>query len=180
MTRDDLRRFCALDIDFYSIGLMEPGVPQEPYFCDPPEGEQVGRTGCDGVHFILLPGDERVYCVDPAMGEEGTYVLPVAESFRQFLSFALFCGGADPIAQIWWLSRPRFDALAAEDRQTGWPERDAALEAVAGAFDLEPADPYDAVKALQGAFDPSALRFSAEYYDTLGLERPGSSSPHQK
>ena len=179
-TREDLRRFSQLPIDFDAISLAEPGVPQAPYFCDPLEREHVGRTGCDGVHFILLPGDERVFCVDPAMGEEGTYVLPVAEDFRQFLSFVLFCGGSDPIAQIGWLSRPRFDALVAENRQTEWPERDAALEAVAGAFGLEPADPYDAVKALQGAFDPSELCFSDEYYDTLGLERPGSSSPHQK
>ena len=106
MTRDDLARFAALPIDHEAIGLMEPGVPQEPYFCDPVGGEPVGRIGCDGVHFILLPGDERVFCVDPAMGEPGTYVLPVAEDLRQFLSFVLYCGDASPIAQIWWLSRP--------------------------------------------------------------------------
>ena len=171
-TREDLKRFCALETDFGAIGLMEPGVPQAPYFCDPPEGEQVGRTGCDGVHFILLPGDERVYCVDPAMGEEGTYVLPVAEDFRQFLSFVLFCGGSDPIAQIGWLSRPRFDALVAENRQTEWPERDAALSAVAAAFALTGEDPYETVRVLQAAFDPAGLRFSEEYYDVLGLEPP--------
>ena len=71
MTRDDLARFAALSIDHEAIGLIEPGVPQEPYFCDPVGGEPVGRIGCDGVHFILLPGDERVFCVDPAMGEIG-------------------------------------------------------------------------------------------------------------
>ena len=172
MTRDDLARFAALPIDHEAIGLMEPGVPQEPYFCDPVGGEPVGRIGCDGVHFILLPGDERVFCVDPAMGEEGTYVLPVAEDFRQLLSFVLFCGGSDPIAQIGWLSRPRFDALVAEGRRTEWPERDAALSAVAAAFALTGEDPYETVKALQAAFDPAGLRFSEEYYDVLGLEPP--------
>ena len=172
-TRGDLKRFCALEIDFGAIGLMEPGVPQPPCFCDPAAREDVGRIGCDGVHFILLPGDEKVYCVDLAMGEPGTYVLPVAEDFRQFLSFLLFCGGANPISQIWWLSRPRFEALLEEERQADWPERDAALQAVAVAFALEGADPYEQVKALQAAFDPSKLTFSEEYYDTLGLERPG-------
>ena len=171
-TRDDLARFAALPIDHEAIGLMEPGVPQEPYFCDPVDREDVGRLGCDGIHFILLPGDERVFCVDPAMGEPGTYVLPVAEDFRQFLSFVLFCGGASPIAQIWWLSRSRFDALLTEDRRTAWPERDAALGAVSAAFGLEAADPYEAVKELQAGFDPTCLRFSAEYYDILGLEGP--------
>ena len=172
MTRDDLARFAALPIDHEAIGLMEPGVPQEPYFCDPVGGEPVGRIGCDGVHFILLPGDERVFCVDPAMGEPGTYVLPVAEDFRQFLSFVLYCKDASPVAQIWWLSQSRFDDLVEEERQTGWPERDAALEAVAAAFGLESAAPYEAVKELQADFDPACLRFSAEYYDTLGLEDP--------
>ena len=57
MTRDDLARLRALDIDFESIGLLEPGVSQEPYFCTPLGAEHVGRTGCDGVHFVLLPGD---------------------------------------------------------------------------------------------------------------------------
>lgn len=32
MTREDLARFAALPIDFGAIGLLEPGVPQEPIF----------------------------------------------------------------------------------------------------------------------------------------------------
>ena len=111
------------------------------------------------------------------MGEPGTYVLPVAEDLRQFLSFVLYCGDASPIAQIWWLFRPRFDALLEEGWQTAWPQRDAALETVAAAFGLESADPYEKVKALQAGFDPACLRFSAEYYDILGLEGPEREEP---
>ncbi|HIR19446.1 MAG TPA: hypothetical protein IAB33_04065, partial [Candidatus Pelethomonas intestinigallinarum] len=96
---------------------------------------------------------------------------------RQFLSFVLYCGDASPIAQIWWLSRPRFDALLEEGWQTVWPQRDAALEAIAAAFGLESADPYEKVKALQASFDPACLRFSAEYYDILGLEGPEREEP---
>lgn len=33
-------------------------------------------------------------------------------------------------------------------------------------------DHYAAVRAMQAAFDPSALLFSHEYYDVLGLENP--------
>ena len=177
MTRDDLARFAALPIDHEAIGLMEPGVPQEPYFCDPVGGEPVGRIGCDGVHFILLPGDERVFCVDPAMGEPGTYVLPVAEDLRQFLSFVLYCGDASPIARSWCLRRPRFDALGGGGWQPGSRERAAAREAIAAAFGLESADPYEKVKALQTGFDPACLRFSPEYYDILGLEGPEREGP---
>lgn len=177
MTRDDLRRFSALNIDFESIGLMEPGVAQEPYFCTPLEAEPVGRLGCDGIHFVLLPNDERVFCVDPAMGEPGTYVLPVAENFRSFLSYILFCRDANPISEIWWMTEEQFRLSLQEDEQASWPDCEAffekkrqALDVIQETFDLEPADPYAPVRALQQKFDPVCLSFSEEYYDVLGLE----------
>lgn len=178
MTRDDLKRFCALDIDFEAIGLMEPGVPQEPYFCDPVEREEVGRLGCDGIHFILLPGDERVFCVDPSMGEIGTYVLPVGSDFREFLSFVLYCKDASPLSQIFWMGEERFNQCLNEDETARWPgceeffaRKQAALDTIASAFQLKAVSPYPKVKALQAAFDPSILNFSDEYYDILGIER---------
>lgn len=180
MTRDDLMRFRALDIDFDSIGLLQSGADDFAYFCTPADAEYVGRIGCDGVHFILLPGDERVFCVDPAMGEEGKFVLPVASDFREFLSFVLYCGDANPLSQIWWLSEERFGELAAEDaaaRQGGelvefFAAKDKALKIIAMEFSLTAVEPFKKVEALQVAFDPSGLNWSDEYYDVLGLERP--------
>ncbi len=178
MTRDDLKAFRALDIDFESIGLLQSGAEDFAYFCTPADAEFVGRIGCDGVHFILLPGDERVYCVDPAMGEEGKYVLPVAGDFRKFLSFVLFCRDANPLSQIWWMTEEQFRNLLAEDAAAGWPgseeyfsKKDAALAKIAEAFGIAAIEPYMRVKVLQAAFNPSALNFSDEYYDTLGIER---------
>lgn len=180
MTRDDLKRFRALDIDFDPIGLLQDGADDFAYFCTPVGAEYVGRIGCDGVHFILLPGDERVFCVDPGMGEEGKYVLPVASDLREFLSFVLYCRDANPISQIWWMPEERFPEFAAEDaaaREKGdmaefFAAKDAACAAIAGTFGIAPVEPYRKVKALQTAFDPSTLNFSDEYYDVLGLERP--------
>ena len=180
MTRDGLKRFQALDIDFDAIGLLQDGADDFAYFCTPVDAEFVGRIGCDGVHFVLLPGDERVFCVDPAMGEEGSYVLPVGEDFREFLSFLLYCRDANPLSQIWWMDEARFREFAAEDaaaRASGdmaeyFVRKDAALAVIAGAFGLAPADPFDKVKAMQAAFDPAGLSWPDEYYDTLGLENP--------
>ncbi len=178
MTRDDLKAFRALDIDFDSIGLLQSEAEDFAYFCTPADAEYVGRIGCDGVHFILLPGDERVYCVDPAMGEEGKYVLPVAGSFREFLSFVLFCQDANPLSQIWWMTEEQFRNLLAEDAAASWPgseeyfaKKEAALAKIAEAFGVAPIEPYARAKVLQAAFNPSALNFSDEYYDTLGIER---------
>ena len=177
MTRDDLARLRALPIDLSALGLEQGELT--PYFCTPVGAEPVGAIGCDGVHFVLLPGDERVYCVDPSMGEIGTFVLPVGADLRQFLSFVLYCRDANPISQIWWMTGERFRDLLREDAAASWPgceaffaKKDAALSAVAAAFGLAPADPFEKVKALQAAFDPSVLRFSGEYYDVLGLEPP--------
>lgn len=190
MTRDDLRRFRALDIDFGAVGLLQDGGEDFAYFCTPVDAEYVGRIGCDGVHFVLLPGDEQVFCVDPAMGEEGKYVLPVGEDFREFLSFLLYSHDANALSQIWWMDEARFREMLRQDAEQDWPGCDMApdpeylaknaqaLAEIARAFGLTPADPFGPVKAMQAAFDPSVLRFSDEYYDILGLENPwGGTAP---
>lgn len=115
----------------------------------------------------------------PRYGEPGTYVLPVATDFREFLSFVLYCRDANPLSQIWWLTEERFRELLEEDKRAVWPGcetffagKQTALERIARAFDLAPAAPYQQVKALQAAFDPTIMKFSNEYYDVLGLEYP--------
>ena len=186
MTRDDLRRFRALDIDFDSIGLIQGGEDDFAYFCTPVDAELVGRIGCDGVHFILLTGDERVFCVDPSMGERGTYVLPVAGDFREFLSFVLYCQDANPLSQIYWMTRKQYEELAAEDAAARENEymakffegKDKALAAIQKEFDLTPVDPFKKIKAMQKKFDPAILNFSEEYYDTVGYERPEEEIVH--
>ena len=180
MTRDDLKCFRALDIDFDSIGLLQDWADDFAYFCTPTDAEYVGRIGCDGVHFVLLPGDERVFCVDPAMGEEGKFVLPVGSDFREFLSFVLCCQDASPLSQIWWLTQERFQTFSLENaaarQEAGnadfFAKKDSALAQIAKKFSLTPAEPFEKIKALQTEFDPSGLNFSDEYYDVLGIERP--------
>jgi len=178
MSRDDLQKLAALEVDWESIGLLEPGVFQEPYFCTPLKAEYVGRLGVDGIHFVLLPGDERVFCVDPSMGEIGTYVLPVAKDLREFLSFLLYCRDANPLSQVYWLSKERFDRLLNEAAAAVWPGSDAffarqeqTLAEIARIFELKAQEPYDRIKSIQAAFAPSVLRFSEEYYEITGAER---------
>lgn len=175
-----MKRFRALDINFDSIGLLQSGADGFAYFCTPVDAEFVGRIGCDGVHFILLPEDERVFCVDPSMGERGTYVLPVASDFREFLSFILYCQDANPLSQIYWLTRKEYQELAAEDAAARkneyqakfFEEKDKTLSMIVKEFGLTPVDPFKKVKAMQAKFDPAILNFSEEYYDAVGYERP--------
>lgn len=178
-SREAMVRFYGLEIHYDSVGLFPPSRNDVPYFCTPVGAEWAGSLGVDGIHFVLLPGDERVFCVDPSMGEPGAYVLPVASDFREFLSFVLFCRDANPLSQIHWMTGERFRQLLREDAKARWDgceeffaKKAAALEAVSAAFGLEPADPYEKVKAMQAAFDPDGLVFSDEYYDVLGLDSP--------
>lgn len=180
MTRDDLRAFHELDIDFSAIDL-DWGGEFVRYFCTPEDAEWVGSIGCDGVHFVLLPEDERVYCVDP-WGGEGEMVLPVGENFREFLSFVLYARSATPLTEIRRLDEAGFRRMLEENAERACSDEEwmgelaakteAALAAVAGRFGLTPVDPFEKVKAMQEEFDPSILNFSDEYYDVLGLENP--------
>ena len=66
MTRDDLKIFQSLEVDHSAIGL-EPAGAESACFCTPVGAEVFAGLGCDGVHFVLLPGDERVFCVEPSL-----------------------------------------------------------------------------------------------------------------
>lgn len=175
MTREAFKRFLALDIDHSVIGMEQERDPQ-PYFCTPVGAEQIGALGVDGIHFVLLPEDERVFCVDPSMGEVGSYVLPVASDFSTFLSYLLFCKDANVLSQLHWMNEQQYWELLEEDKNTVWPgseefhaRKQQTLKVIQEAFVIVPREPFAEVKALQAAFDPAILRFSQEYYDVLGL-----------
>ena len=178
-TRKDIQTFFSLPLDF-SLLELEPETGADPvrYFCTPENAELIG-WGSSGTHFVLLPGDEAVYCVEPELAGEGTFVLPVGADFREFLSHLLYCKGTSPLAQIFLLDEARFRKLLRDNGANTWPgcaedlrRLDVSLALLAETFGPQPQDPFDRVKALQAAFDPSALEFSDEYYDTLGLENP--------
>ena len=178
-TREDVKTFFGLPLDFSMLEL-EPETGADPvrYFCTPENAEIIGWGSC-GTHFVLLPGDEAVYCVEPELAEEGTFVLPVGADFREFVSHLLYCKCTSPLAQIFMLDATRFRKLLEDNDANTWPgceedfkSRDAALDLLAETFHIRSRDPFQRVKELQTGFDPSVLNFSDAYYDTLGLEKP--------
>ena len=178
-TREDVKTFFGLPLDFSMLEL-EPETGADPvrYFCTPENAEIIGWGSC-GTHFVLLPGDEAVYCVEPELAEEGTFVLPVGADFREFVSHLLYCKCTSPLAQIFMLDATRFRKLLEDNDANTWPgceedfkSRDASLALLAETFHIRSRDPFQRVKELQTGFDPSVLNFSDAYYDTLGLEKP--------
>lgn len=178
-TREDVKTFFGLPLDFSMLEL-EPETGADPvrYFCTPENAEIIGWGSC-GTHFVLLPGDEAVYCVEPELAEEGTFVLPVGADFREFVSHLLYCKCTSPLAQIFMLDATRFRKLLEDNDANTWPgceedfkSRDASLDLLAETFHIRSRDPFQRVKELQTGFDPSVLNFSDAYYDTLGFEKP--------
>ena len=178
-TREDVKTFFGLPLDFSMLEL-EPETGADPvrYFCTPENAEIIGWGSC-GTHFVLLPGDEAVYCVEPELAEEGTFVLPVGADVREFVSHLLYCKCTSPLAQIFMLDATRFRKLLEDNDANTWPgceedfkSRDASLDLLAETFHIRSRDPFQRVKELQTGFDPSVLNFSDAYYDTLGLEKP--------
>ena len=178
-TREDVKTFFGLPLDFSMLEL-EPETDADlvRYFCTPENAEIIGWGSC-GTHFVLLPGDEAVYCVEPELAEEGTFVLPVGADFREFVSHLLYCKCTSPLAQIFMLDATRFRKLLEDNDANTWPgceedfkSRYASLDLLAETFHIRSRDPFQRVKELQTGFDPSVLNFSDAYYDTLGLEKP--------
>ena len=122
-TREDVKTFFGLPLDFSMLEL-EPETDADPvrYFCTPENAEIIGWGSC-GTHFVLLPGDEAVYCVEPELAEEGTFVLPVGADFREFLSHLFYCKCTSPLAQIFMLDATRFRKLLEDNDANTWPSR---------------------------------------------------------
>ena len=174
------RTFFSLPLDFSMLEL-EPETGADPvrYFCTPENAEILGWGSC-GTHFVLLPGDEAVYCVEPELAGEGTYVLPVGAGLPGvFIPSVLlrnppapwprfFCWTSPGSGSSWQTMRPTPGRLGEDFKR-----RDASLALLAEAFRIQPRDPFRRVRALQAAFDPSAPVFSAEYYDVLGIGDAG-------
>ena len=178
-TREDVKTFFGLPLDFSMLEL-EPETDADlvRYFCTPENAEIIGWGSC-GTHCVLLPGDEAVYCVEPELAEEGTFVLPVGADFREFVSHLLYCKCTSPLAQIFMLDATRFRKLLEDNAANTWlgceedfKSRDASLDLLAETFHIRSRDPFQRVKELQTGFDPAVLNFSDAYYDTLGLEKP--------
>ena len=160
------REFLKAGIDLEPLGVMMQG-PFENYFCTPKGARIFARSGVDGIHFCFVRGfGETVFAVSPMNGRDGC-VHPVAKSFRDFLRLLLALHDAAAIEQAW-----QWNAAQLEDFEQKHPSNDeqtAALDRLVFTFRLRPmAEPWKYIHTVQSGFDYGKLRFSAEFYETLG------------
>ena len=165
-----LKQYHALAPDWMDIGLRhETKKTAEPYFCTPKGAEIFASLGVDGVHYCTIPKcGETVFVIRPS---DEPYVLPVANNFEDFLRVVLALHGTNILDQLPIFSREKAEAYLKKQIESETEEAKAALRALAEAFSLTPMeDPLDYVASVANSFDMSKIRFTAEYYDVLGLD----------
>lgn len=172
-----LKRFQALGLDCSPVGLC-PGPAQGGYFCTPRGMTVLGWEGCGGIHFGRIRGyGDMVFAVNPIPAGD-RYIRPLAHSFRDFLRLLLACGSTTALEQMGDWTREQYDAWLRAPENAVTAEGRAVLSRIAAAFRLTPMeDPFGSVKEIQASFDGGKLRYTDEYYDTLGLERPSRGNP---
>ncbi len=162
-------KYQRLEIKGSLIGL-EAGEITVPYFCYPVDAQVIGFEGCILYCFLPEYGD-MVFAANPESCADRN-VYPLAKDFRDFLRLILACGSANPVEQVIWMDKERFESHLREERAAQTEEQKAVLMRLAEALELSPMkEPFEAVRKIQAGFDGSRIRYSDEYYDVLGIER---------
>ena len=166
-------KYCQLKIDSRWIGLEKSDLCVD-YFCTPINATVIGWE--NSIHYCFIKGyRDMVFAVNPEPTVD-KYVYPLAMNFKDFLRVILACGSTTAPEQIIGWSKEQFDNFVVSEDNAKHPEQEKVLEEIKAVLKLEPMENvYEYVKAVQEQFDDSKIKFSNEYYDTLGLERPDGS-----
>ena len=166
-------KYCRLKLEGRWIGLEKGDLCAE-YFCTPIDAIVIGWE--NSIHYCFIKGyRDMVFAVNPETCVD-KYVYPLAMNFKDFLRLILACGSTTAVEQIVGWSKEQFEEFIHSDYNRIFPEQAEVLKVVAEELNLQPMEePYEYVKAVQEQFDDSRIKFTNEYYDTLGLERPDGS-----
>ncbi len=166
-------KYCQLGVDGSWIGLEKSELCME-YFCTPINSTIIGWE--NSIHYCFIRGyRDTVFAVNPETCVD-KYVYPLATNFKDFLRLILACGSTTAVEQIIGWSKKQFEDFLVSDDNAILPEQKIVLDKIRTALKLEPMEnPYEYVKAVQEQHNDRKIKFTNEYYDTLGLERPDGS-----
>ena len=100
-------------------------------------------------------------------------VYPLAKNFEDFIRLVLACGTANPVEQIVWMDKSKFEEHMASEENILTSKQRAAVQQLQRELDLLPMEnPFEYVKAIQKDFDGSNIQYSDEYYELTGIEPP--------
>lgn len=122
--------------------------------------------------YCFLPEyGEMVFACDPKAVQIGMYIH--WQKISRFSPFDLACGTADPVEQIVWMDKRKFEEHMEHEEKILTQEQRAAVQQLQREMGLLPMEtPFEYVKAIQKDFDDSKIQYSDEYYEVTGREAP--------
>ena len=171
-------KYAALPID-KGLLCLEHGDISTPYFCYPVNAEPIGFEGCILYCFLPEYGDMVFACNPESCGDQNVY--PLAANFEDFIRLILACGTANPVEQIVWMNKDRFEKHMADEEKSRTDEQKAAVQQLQCELGLLPMEnPFEYVKAVQKDFDGSKIKYSDEYFEVTGIENPNGTGTSDK
>jgi len=175
------KRYRELEIDGEWIGLSEE-KDSEPYFCTPIGAEIIGWD--NGIHYCFIEDfGDMVFCVNPETCCDYN-VYPIAKNFHDFLRLIAAAGNTNTLQQVILWDRKGYEDFIASPEEREYANRaevTAELDKIRKELDIVPMEnPFEYIKQLQSGFAYEKIRFSNDYYDTLGLDRPDGTVPEAK
>lgn len=163
-------KYMELPIDKRLLCLEHRDITDS-YFCYPVNAKPIGFEG--GILYCFLPEyGEMVFACNPeSCADQNVY--PLAANFEDFIRLILACGTANPVEQIVWMDKNKFEEHMASEEKILTDEQKAAVQQLQSALSLLPIEnPFEYVKSIQKGFDGSKIQYSDEYYEVTGIENP--------
>ena len=137
------------------------------YFCYPTNAKAIGFEGSI-MYCFIEPYGEMVFACNPDTCAD-VFVYPLARTFEDFMRLILACGSTNPIEQIIWMDKDKFEKHLKEEEAIRTEEQKATLSYLETELEISPIDnPYDYVKELQSRFTDSNLNHTGIYLYSKG------------
>ena len=117
-------KYMALPIDKGSL-CLEYGDIADPYFCYPVNANPIGFEGCILYCFLPEYGEMVFACNPESCVDQNVY--PLAANFEDFIRLILACGTANPLEQIVWMDKNKFEEHMANEEKILTDEQRTAL-----------------------------------------------------
>ena len=151
----------------------------DPYFCYPVNAKPIGFEGCILYCFLPEYGEMVFACNPESCVDQNVY--PLAANFEDFIRLILACGTANPLEQIVWMDKNKFEEHMANEEKILTDEQRTAAQQLQRALSLLPIEnPFEYVKSIQKDFDGSKIQYSDEYYEVTGIENPKGTNTQDK
>ena len=163
-------KYMSLPID-KGLLCLEHGDITTPYFCYPVNAKPIGFEGCILYCFLPEYGEMVFACNPESCADQNVY--PLAATFKDFIRLILACGTVNPVEQIVWMDKNKFEEHMASEAKILTNEQKIAVQQLQRELSLLPMEnPFEYVKEIQKNFDGSKIQYSDEYYEVAGMENP--------